>query len=352
MNPIPVSELADAPSLARLHPGACSALRRLYEDAPAFALSAGPLQGTLRFVFDAREPARIAPEGLVRFRLGTHSGTLALDLPGLAALCAEPRIDLLPAELRTILLADALHAPMQSLQVVTRARFEWLAGQAANGLPAHAAGFVFEDAQSVLLARGQVGFDDPAALEALVPAFERAPRRPNLAVLRRLRMPLHFEIGSTSIRWLELRGIGRGDIVGIERWRPAGAGIHVSAWLGGLQFAAVSEGTRLILHSIGDTMTTPPPLDAARASADDSGNLPLERLDALEVSLRFELGALDLSLGELRALKPGHVFDLAQPLNRSAVRIVAHGNVLGKGHLVAIGDRLGVRVAEFAAGSL
>jgi len=66
----------------------------------------------------------------------------------------------------------------------------------------------------------------------------------------------------------------------------------------------------------------------------------------------FELGALDLSLGELRALKPGHVFDLAQPLNRSAVRIVAHGNVLGKGHLVAIGDRLGVRVAEFAAGSL
>ena len=44
----------------------------------------------------------------------------------------------------------------------------------------------------------------------------------------------------------------------------------------GLQFAAVSEGTRLILHSIGDTMTTPPPLDAARASADDSGNLYLQ----------------------------------------------------------------------------
>jgi len=173
-----------------------------------------------------------------------------------------------------------------------------------------------------------------------------------MAVLRRLRMPLHFEIGSTSIRWMELRGIVRGDIVGIERWRAAGAGLHLSASLGGLQFAAVSEGTRLILHSIGDSMTTPQPLDAARAAPDDSGNLPLERLDALEVSLRFELGALDLSLGELRALKAGHVFDLAQPLNRSAVRIVAHGNVLGKGHLVAIGDRLGVRVAEFAAGSL
>jgi type III secretion protein Q len=171
-------------------------------------------------------------------------------------------------------------------------------------------------------------------------------------MLRRLRMPLRFEIGSTPLRWQELRGIVRGDIVGIERWRPAGAGLHLSAWLGGLQYAAVSEGTRLTLHSIGDTVTTSSPHGAARAAPDDSGNLPLERLDALEVSLRFELGALDLSLGELRALKPGHVFDLGQPLNRSTVRIVAHGNVLGKGHLVAIGDRLGVRVAEFAAGSL
>jgi type III secretion protein Q len=42
------------------------------------------------------------------------------------------------------------------------------------------------------------------------------------------------------------------------------------------------------------------------------------------------------------------VFELPQPLSRSAVRIVAHGQVLGKGHLVAVGDQLGVRVSDFA----
>jgi type III secretion protein Q len=59
-----------------------------------------------------------------------------------------------------------------------------------------------------------------------------------------------------------------------------------------------------------------------------------------------------LTLGELKTLKPGHVFELSQPLNRSAVRILAHGNVLGNGHLVAVGERLGVRISTFAAGEL
>lgn len=64
--------------------------------------------------------------------------------------------------------------------------------------------------------------------------------------------------------------------------------------------------------------------------------------------LRFEVGELSLSLGELESLSPGHVFDLGQSLNRTDVRILAHGNMLGKGHLVAVGDRLGVRVSDFA----
>jgi len=46
------------------------------------------------------------------------------------------------------------------------------------------------------------------------------------------------------------------------------------------------------------------------------------------------------------------VFDLEQALNRSTVRILAHGNVLGKGSLVAVGERLGVRVSDFALGAL
>ena len=93
-------------------------------------------------------------------------------------------------------------------------------------------------------------------------------------------------------------------------------------------------------------------LATAASEGDDAAGLPLDRLDALEVALRFEVGHLTLSLGELRSIAPGHVFDLTQPLNRSPVRILAHGNVLGKGYLVAVGDRLGVRVSEFAPGEV
>jgi len=70
------------------------------------------------------------------------------------------------------------------------------------------------------------------------------------------------------------------------------------------------------------------------------------------VVLRFEVGELSLTLGELKSLRPGHVFDLGQTLNRCDVRIVAHGNLLGRGYLVAVGDRLGVRVSEFAPNEL
>jgi type III secretion protein Q len=88
----------------------------------------------------------------------------------------------------------------------------------------------------------------------------------------------------------------------------------------------------------------PPPA----SDAQDAANAPIDRLDAMEVTLRFEVGNQQVSLGELRNLRAGHVFDLGKPLNRSEVRILAHGNLLGKGHLVAVGDRLGVRVSEFA----
>jgi len=88
------------------------------------------------------------------------------------------------------------------------------------------------------------------------------------------------------------------------------------------------------------------------ATAPESPELAVDRLDAIEVTLRFEVGDLPISLGDLRNVRAGHVFELGQPLNRGPVRIVAHGNLLGKGTLVAVGDRLGVRVSEFAPGDL
>ena len=66
--------------------------------------------------------------------------------------------------------------------------------------------------------------------------------------------------------------------------------------------------------------------------------------DNIPVSLDFDLGNLALPLGELAALKPGYVFELAGSLEKLRVVIRANGTRVGLGELVAVGDVLGVQL--------
>lgn len=66
--------------------------------------------------------------------------------------------------------------------------------------------------------------------------------------------------------------------------------------------------------------------------------------DNIPVSLDFDLGNLALPLGELAALKPGYVFELAGSLEKLRVVIRANGTRVGLGELVAVGEVLGVQL--------
>ena len=70
-------------------------------------------------------------------------------------------------------------------------------------------------------------------------------------------------------------------------------------------------------------------------------------LDDLPVRLVFELGRVELSLGELQRLAPGALVPLARPLDEP-VDIIANGRRLGRGTLVQIGESLGVRIVSLA----
>jgi type III secretion protein Q len=354
-----VTELGDSPALPRLHAQASPALNRLYDHGPELDLVLPLLNGRLRAVYSASPAAGVGRHGRFRLTVGPHRATLALDSVGLSALTGEARCDLLPPELRTILLADALHPATQALQDQLRQPIEWLAVEEEESPPAaNPLCFqVLRDDGSVA-AQGYLQFDNPQALAALLPPFAAAPALPLPAAFGGLRMPLRFEIGHSRLQLQEVRSIAPGDIVGIEHWRSQGPALYAIASFGRVRdrvhaprIHGLAEGSRITVQSPGDAMTAHAESTAAGAP-DEASNLPLDRLDALEVTLRFEVGELDLTLGELKALKPGHVFELSQPLNRSTVRILAHGNVLGNGHLVAVGERLGVRVSAFAAGEL
>jgi len=57
----------------------------------------------------------------------------------------------------------------------------------------------------------------------------------------------------------------------------------------------------------------------------------------------FEVGRLELSLGDVRQMAPGTVLPLSRPFDE-ALDIMASGRRIGRGEIVRIGDSLGVRI--------
>lgn len=353
-----VRELSHAEALPRVGSAFARSSSRLYSHVEPMTLALRG--GTLHLRWDHGGAG--AAQQAFGFRLGPHGGELLLDMPAVMVLLGERRPERLPTELRYILLAEALQPLADALEKATRLRFEWApeaapetirgTSAASHAPPVH---FLFDlvDGTAERSFGGGVRFDDEAALEAVLALLKPPPRRIESEPAW-LRVPLPFEIGRTRLALRELAGIRPGDIVSIDHWSSASGGLVVGASIAGTGLTLVgrAEGPRITFQHIEDTTMNreQPAANAAATDDKDAAALPLDRLDAMEVVLRFEVGDLALSLGALKSIRPGHVLDLGQPLNRSAVRILAHGNVLGKGHLVAIGDRLGVRVAEFAPG--
>ena len=67
----------------------------------------------------------------------------------------------------------------------------------------------------------------------------------------------------------------------------------------------------------------------------------------LEVELTFVVGQTQLTVGQLRELAPGFVFELSG--GADDISICANGKPIGRGELLEVGDKIGVRVTSFSA---
>ncbi len=67
--------------------------------------------------------------------------------------------------------------------------------------------------------------------------------------------------------------------------------------------------------------------------------------DELPIKLVFELGRVEISLGLLQELGPGHVFELDRPVGE-AVEVFAGGRRVGQGEIVNIDEQVGVRMVR------
>lgn len=79
---------------------------------------------------------------------------------------------------------------------------------------------------------------------------------------------------------------------------------------------------------------------------EDGGEAAVEDHPArrLPVQVVFDIGQIELTVGDLASLQPGYVFALPAHLEGANVTIRANGSRAGRGEIVAVGDTLGVRL--------
>jgi len=165
----------------------------------------------------------------------------------------------------------------------------------------------------------------------------------DLEHLRGLRIPTRLRLFERHLTSQRLGALAPGDLVLCGPAQCTGTRWHTSLSFGlgiTMQAHADVDVEQSRLH-----LTTAPRLvDEEAASSRHGAALDADGLADLQVPVAFEIDSARVSLGELAALGEGSVIELDVALLEANVRLVCHGQTLGVGQLVAIGDQLGVRI--------
>jgi type III secretion protein Q len=179
-----------------------------------------------------------------------------------------------------------------------------------------------------------------------------------------LRVPI--VVAEVGVSVAELEQLARGDVI-VLAGATAGGIAHVQLAISPhTAIIAEVDGHKLTVARAGKSMSTPdaaagaktataakPTLATAKpgavtpAAAQPDPVLPAAAVDELPLRIVFDLGDIELSLAELKALVPGQVIDLARDPG-NAVRVSVNGRRIGAGEIVEIEGRLGVRITELA----
>lgn len=181
-----------------------------------------------------------------------------------------------------------------------------------------------------LRARLHLGPEEYAALAKALPQTAHAPEE-----WAGLPVPVRFRVGTAPLALGELEALGRGDIVLLAADPLAPGGMRMCAGDKDMPLwtATWSEG----LVSIDKECEV-----EIEEKGGSQGGDP-DKLEALEVLLTFDLGGRMATLGEIRGLAAGTIFELPEnPDARVGIRV--GGKQIGTGSLIMVDGRAGVRV--------
>jgi type III secretion system YscQ/HrcQ family protein len=85
--------------------------------------------------------------------------------------------------------------------------------------------------------------------------------------------------------------------------------------------------------------------EKAELDAVATHELSFNDLNQLNIAIECSLNTISISFAELQNLSEGQVFSTNKKIDDETITLKYHGQVIGSGQLVAIGDRLGVRIS-------
>lgn len=133
----------------------------------------------------------------------------------------------------------------------------------------------------------------------------------------------------------------------LPRTRPRAVAAWGTPGLTRLCAAVEIDGQALVIVKEPNMSEELDPASADAGLAIDQPEDPI-RIGELELPVQFEIDTVALPLAQLSALGPGYVVELPVPVADAQLRLVAHGQTIGYGELVTVGEHLGIRIIRMA----
>jgi type III secretion protein Q len=178
---------------------------------------------------------------------------------------------------------------------------------------------------------------DATAGRFLAAALREQPVVPTAENWNALPMRLRLVAGWVDLSASALRSIAQRDVVLLDECLLSRDNRLMALLSPRLGLLCELDGCALrVLEGVQEIM----------GDVDDSVAASSGLMDDVPVRLTFDLGEREISLGDLRSLEPGYLFNLGRD-PKSTVSIRANGRLIGDGELVDIEGRVGVSVLHF-----
>lgn len=250
--------------------------------------------------------------------------------------------DEIPASLRIAYLGVAGEALWREIEALTGRTVELMdmCRAAADGVAGGHVGFEIRREPQGPAVRGVLCFDDAAVMEILREASMREMRRASIAA----DFPVQWAavIGSTNLPVSDVDTLMPEDMILVERGSftadALGCWLYAGAERRKVGRASLQMGQ---LHVVGFADEGDESMNDCVTQQEHPREITPEEI---QVTLRFELAQWRAALFEVAGLAPGSVIDTGQPIDEQTVTVWADQRRIATGHLVAVGDRLGVRL--------